>query len=99
MSDKNSKASDAKLDAELDDLRAEVERLNKALDEAKTAMRDVVGEHAESLREKAGAIGGDINDKAKEGWHELQTQITEKPVQSALIALGIGFVISRLLSR
>tara|TARA_R110000824_G_scaffold390760_2_gene587400 strand:- start:65367 stop:65666 length:300 start_codon:yes stop_codon:yes gene_type:complete len=99
MSDKSSKASDAKLDAELEDLRAEVERLTKALDEAKTAMRESLGEHAETLREKAENVGGEINDKAKEGWHELQTQIAEKPVQSALIALGIGIVLSRLLSR
>jgi hypothetical protein len=41
----------------------------------------------------------DISERAQEGLRELQAQIKEHPMQSALVAFSLGFILSRLLSR
>lgn len=99
MTDKATKSADAKVTEDLDDLRAEVDRLTKALDEARKTFAEDADAHAESLRESAENVAEDLSERAQEGWSELQKQISDNPVQSALIAFGIGFVLSRLLSR
>lgn len=99
MTDKSTKAGDAKITEELDDLRAEVDRLTKALAEAKDVFAEEIGVQAEGLRESAEQVAEDVSERAQEGWRELQKQISDRPVQSALVAFGIGFVLSRLLSR
>jgi hypothetical protein len=80
---------------ELDELRAEVERLTTALEEAKALIGESIEEGAGTIREKAEDLGA----RAQEGWKELEKQIVENPVPSALIALGLGFLIARLLTR
>lgn len=95
MTDKSNKAADAKLE----ELHAEVERLTKALAEAQKTMTDGVEESTETLRETAGEMAGELNERAQEGISELQKQIAENPVQSALVAFGLGFILSRLLPR
>jgi len=99
MTEKTAKAADDKVTQELDALRSEIERLTKALAEAKTVIAEGVEEGAEGLREAAGDFADDMSDRAQEGWKELQKQISENPVPSALIALGLGFVLARLLTR
>lgn len=102
MAERNAKAADDKVSEELDDLRAEVERLTKALADAKALIAEGVdGAHegAEGLRETAEEFAEDVSERAQEGWKELQKQISENPVPSALIALAVGFVLARLLSR
>ncbi len=99
MTDKAAKTVEAKVTAELDDLRAEVDRLTKALADAKDVFAEDIGVQAESLRKSAENVAEDVSERAQEGWRELQRQVSDRPVQSALIALGIGFLLSRLLSR
>jgi ElaB/YqjD/DUF883 family membrane-anchored ribosome-binding protein len=99
MSGKTEASAEEKIDRELTDLRAEVERLTKALAKANEAIKEDVGEAAETLRERAGELKDNVNEKAQEGWEELQAQISEKPVQSLILAFGVGFVLSRLIAR
>ncbi len=99
MSSKTAKALDEKVTEELDALRSEIDRLTTALDEARTKFIEAAGEDAEGLLHAAGEAASDARDKAQEGWQELQVRIAEKPVQSTLIALGIGFILSRILMR
>tara|TARA_R110002124_G_scaffold150906_1_gene317687 strand:- start:2437 stop:2736 length:300 start_codon:yes stop_codon:yes gene_type:complete len=99
MSGKSAKALDEKVTEELDDLRLEIERLTSALDEARTSFAEAAGESAETVLGAAAETAENISGKAQEGWHELQTRIAEKPVQSALIALGLGFILSRIILR
>lgn len=99
MTEKTAKAADDKVAQELDALRSEIERLTEALAEARSVIAEGVEEGAESLREAAGDFADGMSDRAQEGWKELQKQIAENPVPSALIALGLGFVLARLLTR
>ncbi|MDO8423436.1 MAG: hypothetical protein Q7S99_14880 [Parvibaculum sp.] len=99
MSSKTAKALDEKVTEELDDLRKEIDRLTTALEEARVKFLEAAGESADGLLHAASDAAGEARDKAQEGWHELQTRIAEKPVQSTLIALGIGFILSRIILR
>jgi ElaB/YqjD/DUF883 family membrane-anchored ribosome-binding protein len=99
MTEKTEKAASDKVAQELDALRSEIERLNQALADAKAVIAEGVVEGAENLREAAGDFAEDMGDRAQEGWKELQKHIAENPVPSALIALGLGFVLARLLTR
>lgn len=95
MTEKKSKPDDT----ELDKLRAEVERLTQELAKATEAQQAHSDDPVEHLREKAEEYAEGLSEKAQEGWDELQEQISKNPVQSALVAFGLGFVLSRLLSR
>ena len=98
MTDTNPKPHDADK-AELDKLRAQVERLTEELAKAKEAEQARADDPVEQLREKAEEYAEGLSEKAQEGWDELQEQISKNPVQSALVAFGLGFILSRLLSR
>jgi uncharacterized protein YjbJ (UPF0337 family) len=41
---------------------------------------------------------GKVEDYAADSYETVKNEINEKPVQSALIALGVGFLIGRLFS-
>lgn len=77
--------------ASIEDLQAQIEALEKALDEARAAMPD----EAEGVLADAEAI----RERVQEGLQDIQTQIDAHPVPSALVAFGIGFLIGRLLTR
>lgn len=81
--------------AEIAELQAEVERLTKALEEARTLLGEQPGEQAHTARETAEEIG----ERVQEGLADLQKQIGENPVPSALIAFGIGFLLGRVFTR
>jgi ElaB/YqjD/DUF883 family membrane-anchored ribosome-binding protein len=77
------------------------EHVNEAGREARTAAGQVKGDLNDMARE-AGETARDTYDRVSERVsslsHQTEDRIREKPVQSALIALGIGFV-AGLLSR
>lgn len=90
MADKSSKTSD-----EIDELRAEIERLTAALEEAKAFIQDGAVEGAASAREKAEEIG----ERLQDGLGDLQKQIDAHPLPSAIIAFAVGLLIGRVISR
>jgi len=81
--------------AEIAELQAEVDRLTKALEEAKALLGEQPGEQPHTARETAEEIG----ERVQEGLSDLQKQIGENPVPSALIAFGIGFLLGRVFTR
>jgi ElaB/YqjD/DUF883 family membrane-anchored ribosome-binding protein len=90
MAEKSTKTAD-----ELDELRAEVERLTAALEEAKAFIEDSTAEGAGTAREKAEEIG----ERVQDGLVDLQKQIDAHPLSSAIIAFAIGLLIGRVISR
>jgi ElaB/YqjD/DUF883 family membrane-anchored ribosome-binding protein len=95
------------LKAGLDALRKDISSLvssigNTATDEIKTRgrrARAVVGR----LTDGAGAVWDDATNEAsrhgREGVAVLEQRIEERPFVSVLVALGIGVVIGKLISR
>ena len=75
----------------IEELQAQIEALQKALEEARTA----APEEAESILADAEAV----RERVQEGLQDVQKQIDAHPVPSALLAFGLGFLIGRLLTR
>lgn len=75
----------------IEELQAQIETLQKALEEARAA----AGETNEDLAANAEAVA----ERMQEGLQDIQKQIDAHPVPSALLAFGIGFLIGRLLGR
>jgi ElaB/YqjD/DUF883 family membrane-anchored ribosome-binding protein len=79
---------ESKFSATIEKLESEVERLKQTLSDALSRGEEVFQDEAEEIRERF-----------MEGADELEAQIEANPIRSALIAVGIGFVLGRLLSR
>jgi ElaB/YqjD/DUF883 family membrane-anchored ribosome-binding protein len=75
----------------IEDLQAEIEALQAALEEARAA----AGDADEDLAANAEAVA----ERMQEGLQDIHKQIDAHPVPSALLAFGIGFLIGRLIAR
>ena len=80
------------VDQELKALRAEVEALNK---QVKDIGRRTASEKVQDLKAKGEAVAARAEERAK----ALTTEIEKHPLGSTLIALGVGFVVGRLIGR
>ncbi|MDE1173236.1 MAG: hypothetical protein PW790_06120 [Parvibaculaceae bacterium] len=74
--------------AEIEALKAEIENLKSALEDKIATVKDSLSGDAETVREK-------VEDE----WDDLKTRIADNPVPSALVALGIGFIIGRFIAK
>jgi ElaB/YqjD/DUF883 family membrane-anchored ribosome-binding protein len=54
---------------------------------------------AETVKQQAKSKLSEAEDQARQRVGELEEQIREKPIQSALIAAGVGFLLGAILSR
>lgn len=75
----------------IEELQAQIEALQKALEEARAA----TGEMNDDLAANAEAVA----ERMQEGLQDIQKQIDAHPIPSALLAFGIGFLIGRLIAR
>lgn len=75
----------------IEELQAQIEALQKALEEARAA----TGEMDDDLAANAEAVA----ERMQEGLQDIQKQIDAHPIPSALLAFGIGFLIGRLIAR
>ena len=53
----------------------------------------------EEIREDIRVGTEELSERARDGIKDLEELIKEHPVQSTLIAFGLGFILSRFLSR
>ena len=82
-------------DPTIEDLKAEVEALRKALDDAKAdALEALAGDVTDGL-----ANAEAVRERVQEGLEDVQKQVEAHPVPSALLAFGLGLLIGRLLTR
>ena len=77
-------------------------RAKAGIDEAISSIKDVAnkyGQKADEAVQYASQSYHDAKDVAQQKIGDLERQIRDKPVQAALIAFGVGFVVGTLLSR
>lgn len=76
---------------------------DSSLKEAASAVGQKVGELGQQAREAAAEKSGEIRDQAKDKateWkHSIEEYIREKPLQSILIAAGVGAALTILCRR
>lgn len=91
------------LQAQLDALRAEIAALAATLQSDGRKLADSLKERAGDMSEeavaKARATLKDIKAETDRMEDKLEAQVREKPLQSVLIAFGLGLVVSILLRR
>lgn len=93
----------AEIEAQLHAIRTEVTALAALVaafgkDRAQ-AFRATAGTMAEGTAEKVLKMTGDLGQEAKKLEQALDERLTEHPVQSLLMAFGLGFLASMLLRR
>jgi ElaB/YqjD/DUF883 family membrane-anchored ribosome-binding protein len=83
-----------------------ISNLKNSAQNFRSAAGDVVGDPKVDLREAAGKAGRRVRDLVHSAGDELShaketvtTQIRTNPVQSSMIALGVGIVLGVLLRR
>lgn len=75
------------------------EKTAKAKEAAAEAAEELSATLGEEMREEIRAGAEDLSERAQEGLQELENLIKAHPLQSTLFAFGLGFMLSRLLSR
>ena len=73
--------------------------LAKALGKFKTNGAGHTRDARDNIVDFAGDLADDLTARASRAGKSLTGQIAEQPLASTLIAFGIGYVVSRLLSR
>lgn len=74
---------------EMEQLKAEIENLKKALEEKVSVLKSAFD----------GETVDDIKDKVEGEWDEVKTRIADNPIPSTLVALAIGFIIGRFIAK
>jgi ElaB/YqjD/DUF883 family membrane-anchored ribosome-binding protein len=91
------------LQAQLDALKAEIASLAELLQADGRKMADALKERAEELSDetvaKARAALKDLRAETDKLEDRLEAQVREKPLQSVLLAFGLGLIVSILLRR
>lgn len=83
----------------LDHLKKRTNDLGHNVQELGRITRDIAQETMGALKENAGEYYQQGVDRAKEMEKDLEKKIKEKPMQSLLIALGLGFIVGWLFHR
>jgi ElaB/YqjD/DUF883 family membrane-anchored ribosome-binding protein len=91
------------LQAQLDALRSEIASLAASLQADGKKMAGAIKDRAEGLTEeakvRARATLKDIQTETDRIEDKIEAQVREKPLQSVLLAFGLGLVVSVLLRR
>jgi ElaB/YqjD/DUF883 family membrane-anchored ribosome-binding protein len=97
------KAGNDDLQTQLDALRADLSALAALLQANSQKAAEGLKEKADALtgeaRARATAAMGDLRREADRLEDRLETQVREKPLQSLMMAFGLGLLVSILLRR
>ena len=103
MNDKTDSPDTADLDAQFRAIRDDITtltRLLREIGESKAGQaRDAALAEAAELLERSRSALDDGRLKARQATASVEDYIKEKPVQSALIALGVGFFVGLMTRR
>ena len=92
-----------------EELRQEVESLRKELSEMVEMFKDKSGNYAEEIagtveeklvayKDKAEEGAEAVYEKGVEGLEEINNRVRKNPVASLAIAVGVGYLLSKLLN-
>jgi ElaB/YqjD/DUF883 family membrane-anchored ribosome-binding protein len=92
-------AKESHLHEHRDHLRKSANELGHNVQELGRISRDIAQETVGMIKENAGEYYQQGMERAKGMEKDLENKIKEKPMQSLLIALGLGFIVGWLLRR
>ncbi len=77
-------------------------KAKEGIDNASSSIKDVAnkyGQQASEAAQYASQTYHDVKDVAQQNIGDIERQIRDKPMQAALIAAGVGFMLGALLTR
>lgn len=84
---------------DLKELRAEYASLKSDLSDMSETISKLAHDGAAEGRKRIRGAAKHSRDQARESWTAFEHEIEERPITSLAIALGVGFVFGKLLSR
>lgn len=83
----------------MEQLRAEIATLKSDLGNIAETIKRMSGEAVDEGREQLKDKARRSRNQAKDTWHAVENEISERPATSLAAAFTVGFIISRLLDR
>lgn len=100
---KKSSATTADVEAQIKEIRSDIEKLTELLGELAGSHLDATKASAKDevdhLLKRSRELGDKAQGKARETTESVESYIKEKPIQSALIALVVGVLFGALSRR
>ena len=101
--DTDKKIDTGRLEADIDQLKADLKRLNDTLvgigRDGLDAVQTEGAVRLEALRKEADQIAKRLKNSGQSHYETLEAQVQEKPLITLLAAFGLGLIISRLIDR
>ncbi len=86
-------------DKELEELKKEFASLKGELSEIGNIVSRIAHTATDEGKERIQAAADRTRDSAREKWGAFEKEVEERPMTSLAMALGIGFVLGKLLDR
>lgn len=86
-------------DKELQELRDEFAELKKELSGIGKTVSQLAHSVTDEGRDRLRAAADRSRDQVRETWGAFEHEIEERPMTSIAVALGIGFILGKLLDR
>jgi ElaB/YqjD/DUF883 family membrane-anchored ribosome-binding protein len=91
------------VESEFDTVKADLAKLRGDIASLSAALKDVTSEtvhqQIESIRTRIDNLTDDAAAHGRDTLDDIASHVEERPLTSILIALGVGFVVGRLLDR
>ncbi|TVS10354.1 MAG: DUF883 family protein [Wenzhouxiangella sp.] len=89
----------AATEKDIKELKQEYASLKSDLAEMSETLSSLARDGVAEGRERVRGAARQSRKQAEEAWDAMESEIEERPITSLAIALGIGFVLGKVLSR
>ena len=86
-------------DKELQELRDELATIRKDMSEIGKTVSQLARSATEEGKDRVRAAAEQSREQARETWGAFEKEVGERPMTSLAAALGIGFILGKLLDR
>lgn len=86
-------------DKELQELKDEFKQLKEELSAIGKTVRQLAHSATDEGRERLRSAAEQTRQQARETWGAFEHEIEQRPMTSIAVALGIGFILGKLLDR
>ncbi|WP_376696243.1 ElaB/YgaM/YqjD family protein [Wenzhouxiangella sp. EGI_FJ10305] len=87
------------MDKELEELKAEYSALKKELSDMSKTVSRLAQSATDEGRDRIRAAADQSREQVHQSWSAFEKEVEERPMTSIAAALGIGFILGKLLSR
>lgn len=86
-------------DKEIQDLKDELSKLRSEMADIAETTGNIARNAAAQGRERVKSAADQSRQQARESWETFGKEVSDRPMTSLAVALGVGFVMGKLLDR